>query len=84
MATLFRQSRLWVLDFTYDGRSRRWFKALPEGADARAVLQAQLQDLYGKHGRMIQMRPATPEEDAQYVRGTLPHNILCPTGRHPP
>lgn len=83
MATFFKSSQLWVLDFTYDGRPRRWFKALPEGADAHAVLSAQLQDLHGKRARLVEVRPATPDEETQYVRGTLPKNVMCPTGRAP-
>jgi hypothetical protein len=50
VATFFRNSRIWVLESTDDGRARRWFKALPEDADAPAVLAAQLQDLYGTRG----------------------------------
>lgn len=83
MATFFRSSKLWVLDYTYDGRARRWVKALPEQADAFAVLAAQLEDLYGKRGRVVGLRPATDEEETQYLRGTLPGNVLCPTGRAP-
>jgi len=83
MITSFRSSKVWVLDFTYDGRSRRWFKALPEGAAAADWFAAMLRDLYGQRSRLVSVRPATGEEELQYVRGTLPKNTLCPTGRGP-
>ena len=83
MATFFKSSRIWVLDFTYDGRPRRWFKALPEAADAGAVLAAQLADLYGSRARLVALRPATADEETQYLQDTFPRNVLCPTGRGP-
>lgn len=81
MATFFKTSRLWVADYTYDGRKRQWFKALPEATDGRAWLAAELADLYGKHVRITEVRPATQEEESQYLHGTLPKNMFCPTGR---
>lgn len=81
MATFFKSSRLWVLDYTYDGRPRRWIKALPEAEDGHAVLRAELADLYGTRARVVQIRTATPEEEAQYVHGDTPKNVMCPTGR---
>lgn len=81
MAIFFRTSHLWVVDYTYDGRPRRWFKAVPEGEDAPPALEAELRDLYGSHVQHIAARPATAEEETQYIRGTLPRNVLCPTGR---
>lgn len=81
MATFFKTSRLWVVDYTYDGRPRRWFKALPQGEDGVAALAAELGDLYGRHVRIVEVRPATADEETQYIQGTLPKNILCPTGR---
>jgi len=83
MATFFKTSRLWVMDFTYDGRPRRWFKPLPESEDGPAVLRAQLDDWYGARARVLEVRPATAEEEAQYIRGDTPKNVLCPTGRRP-
>ena len=59
---------MWILDFTYDGAPRRWFKA-------------QLGDLYGKRGRFVDVRPATRDEETQYLNGTAPINVFCPTGR---
>ena len=83
MATLFRQSQVWVLEFTYDGRPRRWFHAWPQGTDAPSQARALLRELYGERARLVQVRPATAEEERDYGRGKLPHNALCPTGRAP-
>lgn len=84
MAQFFRSSTVWVIDYTYEGRPRRWFKALPRQADARAEITAQLDDLYGSRARLLSAREATPEEETQYIRGDLPKNAFCPTGRSPP
>lgn len=83
MAPLFRRTQVWVVDFTYDGRSRQWFKALPQGTDAGLAMRDQLHELYGAHARLVSVRPATPQEELDYVRGNVPHNMLCPTGRAP-
>ena len=80
---IFRSSQVWVVDFTYEGRSRRWFHALPQGTDPAAAMRAVLQDLYGRHAQLVEVRPATPEEELDYGRGNLPKNALCPTGRAP-
>lgn len=56
---------------------------MPEAADAPALLSAQLQDLYDQRARLGSVRPATPDEELRYVRGDLPKNVLCPTGRGP-
>lgn len=84
MATFYKTSRVWVLDFTYDGHPRKWVKAVREGEDARAGFEAQLLDLYEGRARVVDVRPASPEEETQYLRGTLPGNVLCPTGRGTP
>lgn len=81
MATFYKSSQVWVLDFTYDGRPRQWIKAVPEGTDARARFEAQIHDLYGKRGRVIAVRRATAQEETQYLQGNVPRNVLCPTGR---
>lgn len=83
MATFFRSSRVWVVEFTYDGRPRRWLKALPESAPAQQALEAELAELHGTRARLVAVRPATPEEETQYIRGELPKNAFCPTGRPP-
>ena len=77
----YKTSKVWILDFTYDGAPRRWFKAMPEDADARTLFKAQLGDLYGKHGRYVNARLATRDEETQYLNGTAPKNVFCPTGR---
>ena len=83
MAQFFRSSTVWVIDYTYDGHPRRWLKALPRQADARADIAAHLDDLYGSRVRLLDVREATPEEETRYIRGDLPKNAFCPTGRAP-
>lgn len=81
MATFFRKSRLWVVHYTWRGRARRQFKALPEGADGPAVLAAELADVHGPQARMVEVRLATPQEEDDYIHDRLQGNIYCPTGR---
>ena len=83
LAHFFRTSTVWVVDFTYDGRPRRWLKALPQAADGRTEIESQLHDLYGNRARVLTVRTATPEEETQYIRGDLPRNVFCPAGRAP-
>lgn len=83
VAQFFRSSKVWVVDYTYDGHPRRWLKALPRHADARADIAAQLEDLYGARASLLAVREATPDEETQYIRGDLPKNVFCPTGRAP-
>ncbi len=56
-------------------------QALPEGADGPALLAAELMDVQGPLARVVEIRPALPQEETDYLRGNLPKNILCPTGR---
>jgi hypothetical protein len=79
----YKASDVWVVEFTYDGRLRKWLKALPAGSDARARMEALVNDLYGGRGRIVDVRPATPDEETQYIRGDLPKNLYCPTGCGP-
>ncbi len=81
MAEFYKASEVWVVDFTYDGRPRRWLKPVPVGTDARSHIEAVVNDLYGRRGRILAVRPATPAEEMQYIRGDLPKNLYCPTGR---
>jgi hypothetical protein len=83
MAPLFKRTQVWVVEFTYEGRPRRWFKALPQGTDAHVEMRSLLRDLYGAPARLVEVRPATAQEELDYVRGNLPKNVLCPTGRAP-
>jgi hypothetical protein len=70
------------VDFHHDGRARRWVTALPaQVEDGRAAFAAKLADLYGRHAHLVDARPATAEEEAQYVAGTLPRNVYCPVLR---
>ena len=80
-STFFKRSTVWVVDFRYDGRPRRWFRAFGPGVDAQAEMQARLRDLYGTHAQLVEVRPATPDEETQYLRDEQPMNSLCPTGR---
>lgn len=83
MVTLFKRSEVWVVDFFHDGRPRRWFTALPQGIDGQAAMEARLQGLYGNRATQVVARPATPEEELAYVRGDLPRNAYCPSGKAP-
>lgn len=80
----FRTSTTWVVDFRYEGRPRRWFKAFGPGVDVRALISAELRQLYGDRASVVDVRPATDEEEAQYLRSEEPKNTLCPTGRGGP
>ena len=84
MAPFYKTSRIWVVDFTYDGHARRWFKPLRQEEDGPAALKAQLRDLYGDRAQLVTVRPATAEEETQYIRGDTPKNVYCPTGRRGP
>ena len=83
MVTLFRRTQVWVVDYRHEGRARQWFKALPQGTDAPSAMRALLRELYGDAAVLVGVRPATEEEELRYVRGDLPRNVLCPTGRAP-
>lgn len=80
MSEFFKTSTTWVVDFHHDGRPRRWHKLLRPGQDARALMTEQLRALYGKRAVLLGVRPATADEESQYLRGDAPGNALCPTG----
>jgi hypothetical protein len=82
MTAFFKPSTTWVVDFRHDGHPRRWFKVFGPGVDVRGQVAAQLRDLYGDRARLVEVRPASEEEETQYLRGEEPKNVLCPTGRH--
>lgn len=82
MSVFFKPATTWVVDFRYDGHPRRWFKVFGRVADVREQVAAQLRDLYGNRAQLLEVRPATDEEETQYLRGEEPKNVLCPTGRH--
>lgn len=83
MAEFFKTSTTWVIDFRYDGRARRWFKAFGPNADVQEQMVAELRQLYGNRAQLVEVRKATEEEESKYLRGEEPKNLLCPTGRHP-
>lgn len=78
MAQFFKTSRTWVVDFLYDGKARRCFRILPDGEDARAAAQAELEELHGGRARLVGVRAATEEEEREYLRGEEPRNAFCP------
>lgn len=80
MSEFFKPSRVWVVNFVYDGRARQWFKALRSHEDPQRVMANTLQDLYGDRARLISVREATALEDLDYLRGDRPRNVFCPTG----
>ena len=82
MSEFFKSSVTWVVDFRYDGRPRRWFKAFGTSDDVRQAMVAQLAALYGDRAQLVEVRQATDDEETQYLRGEEPKNVLCPTGRH--
>ncbi len=84
MAEFFKTSTIWVVDFLYDGRARRWFRAFGPGDDVPRLMSAQLSELYGERARLVETRKATDEEELKYLRGEEPRNIYCPTGRSAP
>jgi hypothetical protein len=83
MAELFRSSKVWVVEFTYDGRPRTWYKAFREGRNVKQEMTDLLQDLYGRHAHLQTARPATEKEETDFIRGDVPKNQFCPTGRAP-
>jgi len=81
MAEFFKAKATWVIDFTYDGHPRRWYRFFDESRDVAATMTATLDDLWGTRARLVSARKATAEEEAQYLRGEEPKNVYCPTGR---
>jgi hypothetical protein len=82
VSEFFKTSTTWVVDFRYEGRPRRWFKSFGPAADVHQMMTILLHDLYGERAQLIAVRQATIKEEAQYLRGEEPKNVLCPTGRH--
>ena len=84
MSEFFKTSTIWVVDFRYEGRPRRWFKSFGPATDVHGQMTQLLHDLFGKRAQLIEVRRATEDEETQYLRGEEPKNVLCPTGRHGP
>jgi hypothetical protein len=80
MTEFFKTSKIWVIDFRYDGRARRWFKAFGPGDDVFELMALQLRDTYGPRAQLVAVAPATDEEESQYLRGEEAKNSYCPTG----
>jgi hypothetical protein len=80
MTEYFKTSTIWVIDFRYDGRARRWFKAFGPKDDVRQRVATELHDLYGERAKLVAVARATEVEERQYLRGEEPKNIYCPTG----
>ncbi len=78
----FKSTALWVIDYHYEGRPRRLFKPYAVQADVPALAADELQQLFGSKARLEAARPATDEEERQWLRDEQPRNVLCPTGRH--
>lgn len=83
MATFFKSSRVWVVEFHYQGQPRIWYKALPEGRDGVQEMTELLESLYGHRAHLLSVRHATEPEELKFIRGDVPKNQLCPTGRSP-
>jgi uncharacterized DUF497 family protein len=81
VATFYRTSTVWAIEFQYDGHPRRWLKAYPAGADVPGLVTQALRDLHGDRARLVSVRRATEEEERQYVHDEGPQNVFCPTGR---
>jgi hypothetical protein len=80
LAEFYRTSKVWVVDYTYDGRPRRWFKAAPTREGLEDAMSGMLREWYGDRARLVVVRAATPDEEASYLRGDEPRNVYCPTG----
>ena len=81
MVTFFKPSSLWIIDFRFDGRDRRWYKSLRNDLDAHAEAKRKLADLHGNRAQLVDVRLATEVEEIEYIRGEQPKKIFCPTGR---
>ncbi|MBC7704856.1 MAG: hypothetical protein H7274_13045 [Rhodoferax sp.] len=78
MMDLYRLTTTWIVDYLYDGRPRRWFRAFRPGTDVQSEMKALLDEYYGTRARLVVVRPATPEEEREYLRGEQPKNAYCP------
>ena len=80
MAEFFKTSTIWVLDFRYEGKPRRWFRAFGPNDNVQGEIAATLRALYGPRAWLVAVRKASDEEELQYLRGEEPKNVYCPTG----
>lgn len=82
MSEFFKTSTIWVVDFLYEGRPRRWLKAFGPDEPVQQRMVTALRDLHGGRARLVSVRRATDDEELQFLRGNEPRNVFCPTGRH--
>ena len=81
MSEFFKTSTVWVIDFRFDGRARRWLRAFPADADVEREVREHLLRLHGGRAVLSTVRRATEAEQTQYRRGESPPGASCPTGR---
>jgi uncharacterized DUF497 family protein len=81
VATFYRTSTVWAIEFQYDGHPRRWLKSFAPGADVPALVAQNLRDLHGDRARLVSVRRATEDEERQYLRDAGPQTAVGPTGR---
>lgn len=80
MASFYKTSTIWVVDFRYQGRARRWYKTLRTEDDPPRQMARLLHEWYGGRAQLTEVRPATGAEEALYLRGEQPTNVYCPAG----
>ena len=81
MAEFFKTSTLWVVDYLFDGRARRSYRALRTEQDPTALMGAELAELHGSRAQLRSVRRATDDEESAYRRGDTPVNHYCPVNR---
>lgn len=81
MSIFFRSSTLWVVDYCYEGRARRWWRVYAQGVDPEPELRGELSELYGERARLLSARPANAGEHAAYGWAETEPNVYCPTAR---
>jgi hypothetical protein len=81
MAEFFKTSTLWVLDYLFDGRARRAYRALRSEHDPTTLVAAELAELHGSRARLRSVRRATDDEESAYRRGETPVHHCCPVSR---
>ncbi|MCH7342601.1 hypothetical protein LZ017_04315 [Pelomonas sp. CA6] len=83
MAEFFRNCTIWVVDYLYDGRPRRWFRAFAADAPVPTLMADELRELYAERARLVEVRPATEQEERDYLHDEQPRNAYCPLSRAP-
>ena len=83
MATFWRHTRLWRVDYRFDGRPRCVWRAFAPDTDVAAAMADELHALHAGRARLVSVRPASAEEERAYLRGEEPRLPACPSGRAP-